>query len=348
RPLGAYLIGRMGDRSGWSNALSLSLIGMGCSSLIIGLTPTYASGGAFSVLFLLFGKSLQNFFSTAETMSGGMAAVESNIKRADLMSGLVSSSTILGMLISSLATAFLYHYGIEEQYWRLLYFAGALTALFGWYLRQGLTLSISSEKEEAPVTPLNFITVVCSTGFSYASYMFCFVTLRGLIPVITGMPQARMAWLSTGALIFDFVLLLFFGWVAMRIGRDRQMLAAATLGPLCCFLFSPLLTSGSEGAIALYLAIAVISGTAFSAPLFSWMHAHLPSGRRGRSGALAYALGSQLIGGPTAIASMTLFNRTFEPWTAALYLFATGLLAASLQLTLIWSKSKSWPMPSLS
>ena len=53
RPLGAIVAGHLGDRFGRKFVLSLTLIGMGLATTLIGLLPTYAQIGVWAPILLV-------------------------------------------------------------------------------------------------------------------------------------------------------------------------------------------------------------------------------------------------------------------------------------------------------
>jgi MHS family proline/betaine transporter-like MFS transporter len=66
RPLGAIIIGRMGDVSGRKNALLLTIFLMALGTVMIGLLPTYDSIGYFAPLLLVAARLLQGFSAGGE------------------------------------------------------------------------------------------------------------------------------------------------------------------------------------------------------------------------------------------------------------------------------------------
>src|SRR5215468_996026 len=59
RPIGGWMFGHMADRYGRRNALMLSVLLMCFGSLLIAVTPTYASIGVFAPVMLGFARIVQ-------------------------------------------------------------------------------------------------------------------------------------------------------------------------------------------------------------------------------------------------------------------------------------------------
>jgi MFS transporter, MHS family, proline/betaine transporter len=61
RPLGGFIIGRLGDTHGRKPALVLTILMMAAGTVIIGLLPVYTSIGVAAPLLLLLARLLQGF-----------------------------------------------------------------------------------------------------------------------------------------------------------------------------------------------------------------------------------------------------------------------------------------------
>ncbi len=338
RPVGSLFFGYIGDGAGRGPALFLSLFGMAFVTAAIGLIPTYHTIGPLAPLLLLLARVLQNFFAAGETIGGAVSYLEGvEEEKKDLASGIYSTSTIAGILLASGAVSFLYHLEIVEQYWRMLYLAGFITALFAGMIRlQTLQDAPVQEPKEPFLThikrlwPLRSILIplILASGFSYACYSTAFVLITGLSPLVCSVTKAEMAKLSTLMLIFDFATLPLFGLLAARLERGRMMQVAA-LFPL--FLGLPLfclLQDATYATLILIRICLVTIGVSFSAPFHSWSQSFVEKRLRYTAISFSYAIGSQLFGGTTSAISLWLYQKTGLVVLAGGYLAILGLAAA--------------------
>jgi MFS transporter, MHS family, proline/betaine transporter len=350
RPIGSLVFGYIGDVYGRGRALFLTLAGMGLVSGCIGLSPTYAQIGVWAPLIFCLGRVLQNFFAAGETMGGAILLLENTSeKRHDLISGWYNASTMGGHLLASCGVFLLAHYGVIDGGWRLLYLFGCVTAIFGCMMRKSSPLppraiTFSKSVSDMKMTlwtyrkPLLFIAI-CS-GFGCACYSVALVLMNGFIPLISTITKAEMMKINTGLIVLDFCALPFFGWVASRMPRERVMVSAALGVVLCAIpLFLCLQGASLTGVIAVRIAL-VMMGVAFFAPFHAWAAQLVPAHARYAVISLGYALGSQLLGSPTAAFALWCFQKTGVVSSVAWYWMALGLASSGVLMIALRSKNK--------
>ena len=77
RPLGAFFLGRWGDKHGRKNVLVPCMLTMGCATFGVGLLPTYAAIGYLAPILLVVLRLIQGFAVGAE-LSGASAMIVEN------------------------------------------------------------------------------------------------------------------------------------------------------------------------------------------------------------------------------------------------------------------------------
>ena len=338
RPLGALFFGYVGDVYGRGRALFFSLLGMGCFSFCMALAPTFEQVGVFAPIFLCLVRLGQNFLAAGEIMGGAILLLEETPeKKHDWLSSLYSASTIGGILLAAFGVSFLCQMSSVESAWRTLYVAGGITAFFGCLLRKKNNLS----REKKPLSDIGKTlwqyhrligSIAIAAGFSYASYSVALVLMNGLIPLVTTMTKESVIQLNTGLLVLDFTLLPLCGWISSKISRERLMIIASLCSALCAIPLFLLLDKSTLMTIVGVRVCFVLMGAAFSAPLHAWAQSRVPENHRYLVISFGYALGSQLLGGPTTAISLWLFKQTGMVASVCWYWMALALASAFIIL----------------
>ncbi|PLT35136.1 MFS transporter [Bacillus sp. V5-8f] len=171
RPLGSILFGHMGDRLGRKASLIFTLVGMGGSSVLMGLLPTYEQVGLLApillvILRLIQGLSLGGEWGGAillatEYAPKGVRGLYGSIPQLGVPIGLVAGSFSL-TLISSLTT--------DSQFlawgWRIPFLlSGVLIALAVW-VRSGIeeTPDFQKQKESGDIAKVPIIETFRNDG----------------------------------------------------------------------------------------------------------------------------------------------------------------------------------------
>lgn len=341
RPLGSLVFGYIGDMQGRSKALFLTLTGMALVSGFMACIPTYSHIGALAPILFCLGRALQNFLSGGESMGGAIFLLENTSeKKHDILSSLYCASTIGGHLLASFGVYLLSQSMPIDPGWRLLYLFGCITALFGSFIRRQVHIPPAPLKLSQTLSNLGkmfwinrrpLLCIVLTAGFASATYSIALVLMNGFIPLITTLTKTEVMAVNSYLLIFDFCALPFFGYLSSKVSREKVMLFASLGTTLFAIPLFTLLEGGTLTTIIGVRACFVIAGVAFFAPFHAWAQQLVDPSSRYAVISFGYAVGSQMIGGPTAAISLWCFQKTNIVSSACWY-WAFLALASSIAI----------------
>ncbi|MCP5491716.1 MAG: MFS transporter [Chlamydiales bacterium] len=320
RPVGTVIFSFICDRRGRRHALFLSLMGMGILSCLIGCCPTFQQVGYIAPVILGGTRVLQNLFGAGETLGGSIYILEGvHENKRDLLGSFYGATTMAGILLASLGVSFFCSINAVHQGWRLLYFIGGATALFGLLVRrldlvQADTPAVKRSLKDCGKLLVQYrrriVQIAFVNGLGYACYVMALVIPNGLIPLVSGYTNESMSHVSMMMHVFDFAIIPVFGHLASRCSRERIMLLAAVSMVLISMPLFALMPHASFWGMIGIRATLVVIGVAFCAPIHVWSQEGIPIEDRFLVIAFGSALGSRLLGASSAAISLWIYKKT--------------------------------------
>ena len=349
RPVGGLLMGAIADRHGRRSALTVTILLMGGSSLLVGLTPTYAAVGVLSPVVLVLARLLQGLSVGGEFAASTTFLVESaRPGRRGLFSSFQYVSTTAGQLLASgIATLLvdtLNEGRMDGWGWRVPFVLGAVLSLVGFWIRQGAQETRSEEQRRAPRPGL----LDGLRRHPRESLLICGITMGGTIAYYTwtsylptyaelnaGVDKSDALLAGTISLAFFGVLQPLGGLLSDRFGR-RPLLLFFGLG--FALLSVPLLHALRDSFVVLLLVqcagMVLLTGfTSISAAVNAEV---FPARVRAAGIGFPYSLTVAVFGG-TAPYVGTLFKELGQagafPWYVAVLCLGSSLVYLRLPET---------------
>jgi MHS family alpha-ketoglutarate permease-like MFS transporter len=359
RPVGGWLMGRYADRRGRRAALSMSVLLMCGGSLLIALTPSYATIGVAAPLVLVLARLLQGLsvggeYGASATYLSEMAGRRrrgfySSFQYVTLIGGQLIALGVLLVLQRQLSAA-----ALESWGWRVPFAIGGALAVGAFWLRRGLdeTTSFEAARAEgavasarrAPVRellryPREIATVVGLTaGGTVAFYTFTTYAQKFLVNT-AGFTKAAATQVSALALLVFMLVQPLVGGLSDRIGRRPVLMTFGVLGtlgtvPLLDALGATRTESGAFG--LLMVALLAVSGyTSINAVVKAEL---FPTSIRALGVALPYAVAVSVFGGTAEYLALWAKSIGHERW---FYWYVTICIAASLAVYITMPETRT-------
>ncbi|WP_347320792.1 MFS transporter [Rossellomorea sp. RS05] len=359
RPLGGIIFGRIGDKLGRKVVLTTTIILMACSTLLIGLLPTYDQIGVWAPILLLVARIIQGF-STGGEYAGAMVYIAESSpdnKRNILASGL-EIGTLTGYILASLLASILFITLSDDQMsswgWRIPFLLGLPLGLVGLYLRKSLEESPifenelandnEDEKKESFVSIFKnhkkdiIVCFVAVAFFNITNYMLLSY-MPSYLDEIVGLSSTTGTVLITGVMVIMIPLALMFGKLSDKIGNKATILIGlGGLSLLSAFAFYLVNLNGllfvSLGILILGILLASYEGT---------MPGTLPSmffsDVRYRTLSVTFNVSVSIFGGTTPLVATWLVHQTGNNLAPAWYLTIVSVIGFFIILFMFTSTS---------
>ena len=249
RPIGGWMFGRIADKVGRRQSMTLSVLLMSLGSLLIALTPTYQTVGIVAPIMLLTARLLQGLSVGGEY---GVSATYLSEMATPQRRGFYSSFLYLTLIVAqvlALAVQLLLQRVLSEAQlldwgWRIPFVLGAALSGVALYLRSNLAETApfeaarhTPEEQRGSLAvlrqhPRAVLTVVGLTmGGTLAFYTFATYMVKFLVNT-AHMPKGLAATVSFLSLLVFAAMQPLFGGLSDRIGRRPLLLFFGVAGVL--------------------------------------------------------------------------------------------------------------------
>jgi len=344
RPLGAVVLGRLGDVRGRKSALVTTILLMAIGTVGIGLIPDYAAIGVLAPVLLVVCRVLQGLSAGGEWGNATAFIVEwAPEGRRGHLGSYSQVSIVGGVLMSSAVAALLNTVFTPEQVdawaWRLPFLLGAVLLPVGLWLRSGIEETPRFRAEQAGErsgledlgTP--FGLMARAFGFTVlwtVSYYIMLTYLPTFTQRYAGLSASQALWANTAGLVALMAAIPFMGALSDRIGRKPLLI-------FCCLAFAALaypgfllMLSGLPvwGVALLQIGFNLVIAC-FSGPGPAALVELFPTRSRTTLMSIGYSLSVAIFGGFAPFIATWLIQRTGTPVAPTFYLIAAGLVSAA-------------------
>ncbi len=343
RPLGGIAFGHIGDMFGRRTALLSSMYGIALATLVIGLTPTYATIGITSTIIVITAKAAQTFCFGGEYNGAGIYVVEHVRNHNEAFAGcLVSMTTSIGSLLASFAGLLIAMNGMPSWCWRIAFLLGSALGFLAIFYRknfieppnftkadrqkQNLLALFKEHPKEllASIFVGAFVTVPVTTIFVFIDpvlmakqfinhqQLMLMQTFLILVIIATLIPASRLADKKTP-------------YYVMRIGCWSLAIFSYPL--------MYLVDSHNIGLLLFGLIGLCIINEIFVAPTNAYLKNLFPMQFRYRGSSLGFCLGMAIFGGLTPVIENYIYQTTGSFQLITLWLI---FIAITTGLILSW------------
>lgn len=343
RPLGAIVIGRIGDKAGRKPAMLISFMLAGVAVVGQALVPPFASIGLAAPILMLLFRLLLGFAIGGEVGPSTSYLVEAAPEhRRGLVVSLQYATQEMGALLAGIVGFTLARSLSDEALtnwgWRVAMLIGVSIVPFGLYLRSRLKETLDTAVEHSKVSSTGQSTRrIALLGFAMiasgavGSYGLSYLTVyaQTTLGMATELAFQGTIFYGVAAVLFNLV-----GGVASdRFGRKPVMIfgiggLAATLIPAFYWLnASP--TILVLALVSFWLSMLNAMGPAASIVGISEA---LPAHNRSAALGLSYALAVAIFGGTTQFIVAWLTGLLHDPLAPAYYVLGVSMIGMAAML----------------
>ena len=345
RPLGGWLFGYLADHFGRRLSLTLSVVFMCFGSLMIAVTPTFATIGFAAPALLALARIIEGLSLGGEY---GASATYLSEVAGDTHRGFYSSFqyvTLIGgqltaiIVLLLLQKVFLTPEQLTAWGWRIPFAIGAMLAIFTAVMRRTLDETeafIEARRAVKPTGsirnllryPRELLLVVGLTAGGTAAFYTFTTYMQTFVKLSVGLTADQTTLVIFGTLVFATFLQPIYGALSDRIGRKPLLIFFGVVGTLATV---PILTALKETKAPFVVFLLICAAWIFTAGYTSInavVKAELfPTNVRALGVGLPYAITVSLFGGTAPAIALYFKNIGHESW---FYYYLSGIIFLSL------------------
>jgi MFS family permease len=347
RPLGAFILGPIGDRYGRKAVMMLTLFGIGICTFVIGCLPTYDQAGVLAPILLVLIRIIQGLSVSGEQASAITMSLEHapEHRRAFTTSFTTSGSAAGGLLATAVFIPFaalpqdqLFSWG-----WRVPFWLSAVVVVVAYIIRRTLEETptfIETQAIKVQMAPMTqalrfhrlailrvaACALVAGISYLFATFSVAFATTG------YGLDRSTMLWVPVLASLLALAYTPLAGLLADKIGRRTVFLIGVIGAGLTTI---PYLWSITTGNWALIFTLGIVcNGLFYSTANAAWpsFFAEMFPNRVRVSGlAVGTQIGFAIAGAIGPVASTALAGAELTSW------IGPSMLAVALMLVAAFS-----------
>lgn len=350
RPLGGIIFGHFGDKVGRKSMLVITLMIMGVSTFLIGLTPTYDQIGIAAPILLLLLRIAQGIGLGGEWGGAVLMAYEYAPKnKQGFYASLPQVGLAIGLFMASGVVALLSWLCTNEQFmswgWRVAFLLSGVMVLVGMYIRLHVqeTPEFAAVKERNAATAIPFMdmmrrypgNVLKGMGARYIDGVFFNIFGVFSITYLTDTVKISRTDALIGvmmAAVAMCVTIPFFGHMSDRMGRARLYMWGSLITAISAFPAFWLMTHSGGSPLLIWASIVIPLGVIYAsvygpeAALFCDL---FDAKVRYTGISFVYQFSGIFAAGITPIIATSLIKTSGgSPWLICCYILFAGLVSA--------------------
>ncbi len=281
RPFGGLVFGWISDRRGRKFSMSLSILLAAFGSIVIGISPTYATIGSGASAILLIARLVQGLahggeLPSAQTYISEYAPRERRGQWSSLIYVSGTTGVLAATLLAAMLTAVLDDSQMESYGWRIPFIVGGLFGLYSLYMRLRMSETRVFEAAVGGAAKLpgmwsqimahkrQVLRVIgLNVGLTVAYYTWAIAAPAHAI-ASRGIASGDAFWAGVVANVVFIAMLPAFGILSDRVGRKPVLLTGALGAAVLLFPLNAII-----GHSAVMLAVAMCIAMVFIAMVAS-------------------------------------------------------------------------------
>ena len=344
RPLGAFVFGWLGDKVGRKYTFLVTLSGMGLSTAVIGIIPTYAQIGLAAAVILFVLRLIQGLCLGGE-YGGAITYVAEHIEdeHRGYYTGWLQTSPTLGIVVSLATIIGIRTYlGVEafnDWGWRLPFIISLLLVAIAIWIRLSLgeTPIFQDMKARGRTTTNPWREAFLSSNFKYVAIASVVVLGQGCVwysgqfwalyflQTVKKLDVLASSYIVGIALLIATPTLIFWGWLSDKVGRKPIILGGMALASITYYpLYSALGRYADPANVNYVMSILIVVilvnyvGMTYG-PIGAFLAEFFPSRIRYTSVSVPYHIGNGWGGGLVPIVTTSMYLSTGSVGYALIY-----------------------------